>query len=111
MLVKARLVPGSLPAREVHPTIINRSRTEFRPCSAVLISLLKNTVSLICCERKTLFRLKNKLKSTDYKPDEHGLSSYPIEYSMLIRSTKHKLIVKLIIHMDANSQDKSIKCN
>jgi hypothetical protein len=28
---------------------------------------------LICCERKTLFRLKNKLKSTDYKPDEQSL--------------------------------------
>jgi hypothetical protein len=26
---------------------------------------------LICCERKTLFQLKNKLKSTDYKPNEH----------------------------------------
>jgi hypothetical protein len=29
---------------------------------------------LICCERKILFRLKkNKLKKTDYKPDEHAL--------------------------------------
>jgi hypothetical protein len=29
---------------------------------------------LICCERKILFRLKkNKLKKTDYKPDEQGL--------------------------------------
>jgi hypothetical protein len=28
---------------------------------------------LICCERKTLFWLKNKLKSTDYKPDEQDL--------------------------------------
>jgi len=27
---------------------------------------------LICCERKTLFRLKNKLKNTDYKTNEHG---------------------------------------
>jgi hypothetical protein len=25
---------------------------------------------LICCEIKILFWLKNKLKSTDYKPDE-----------------------------------------
>jgi hypothetical protein len=25
---------------------------------------------LICCERKTLLRLKNKLKKTDYKSDE-----------------------------------------
>jgi hypothetical protein len=25
---------------------------------------------LICCKRKILFRLKNKLKSTDYKLDE-----------------------------------------
>jgi hypothetical protein len=25
---------------------------------------------LICCERKILFWQKNKLKSTDYKPDE-----------------------------------------
>jgi hypothetical protein len=29
--------------------------------------------SLICCERKILFRLKNKLKKTDYKQDEPGL--------------------------------------
>jgi hypothetical protein len=28
---------------------------------------------LIFCERKILFRLKNKLNKTDYKPDEHGL--------------------------------------
>jgi hypothetical protein len=28
---------------------------------------------LIYCERKTLFWLKNKLKSMDYKPNEHGL--------------------------------------
>jgi hypothetical protein len=28
---------------------------------------------LICCERKILFRLKNKLKSTDYKLDEQSL--------------------------------------
>ena len=28
---------------------------------------------LICCERKTLFWLKNKLKKTDYKRSEHGL--------------------------------------
>jgi hypothetical protein len=27
---------------------------------------------LICCERKTMFRLKNKLKSTDYKSDEYN---------------------------------------
>jgi len=27
---------------------------------------------LICCERKTLFWLKNKLKSTDYKRSKHG---------------------------------------
>jgi hypothetical protein len=25
---------------------------------------------LICCERKILFRLKNKLKKTDYKPNQ-----------------------------------------
>jgi hypothetical protein len=29
---------------------------------------------LICYERKTLFWLKNKLKSSDYKPDEQNLS-------------------------------------
>jgi hypothetical protein len=29
---------------------------------------------LICCERKILFRLKNKLKKTDYKLDEQGQS-------------------------------------
>jgi hypothetical protein len=28
---------------------------------------------LICCERKMLFRLKNKLKKTDYKPNEQSL--------------------------------------
>jgi hypothetical protein len=31
---------------------------------------------LICCERKTLFRLKKKLKSTDYKPDEQDLCRF-----------------------------------
>jgi hypothetical protein len=41
----------------------------------VLISRLKHCW-LICCERKTLFRLKNKLKSTDYKPDEHPHYSF-----------------------------------
>jgi hypothetical protein len=29
---------------------------------------------LICCERKILFRLKNKLKKMDYKPDEQDQS-------------------------------------
>jgi hypothetical protein len=28
---------------------------------------------LICCERKILFRLKNKLKKTDNKPDEQAV--------------------------------------
>jgi hypothetical protein len=33
---------------------------------------------LICCERKILFRLKNKLKKTDYKPDEQGQCSFVV---------------------------------
>jgi hypothetical protein len=32
---------------------------------------------LICCERKILFRLKNKLKKTDYKPGEQALRTGP----------------------------------
>jgi hypothetical protein len=27
---------------------------------------------LICCERKTLFRLKKQAENTDYKPGEQG---------------------------------------
>ena len=29
---------------------------------------------LICCERKTLFRLKKQAEKTDYKKSEHGHS-------------------------------------
>jgi hypothetical protein len=36
---------------------------------------------LICCERKILFRLKNKLKNTDYKSDEQGLNFFIKAYS------------------------------
>jgi len=44
---------------------------------ALFVSLKKQAETLfrlICCERKTLFRLKNKLKSTDYKTSEQGLN-------------------------------------
>jgi hypothetical protein len=36
---------------------------------------------LICCERKILFQLKNKLKSTDYKPDEQDQCSVWTEWA------------------------------
>jgi hypothetical protein len=42
----------------------------LRPRSAVLISRLKNTVSWFVVRKKYCFGWKNKLKSTDYKPDE-----------------------------------------
>ena len=41
---------------------------------APFASLKKQAVTLfqvICCERKILFRLKNKLKKTDYKRNEY----------------------------------------
>jgi hypothetical protein len=50
------------------------SVTHFRPRSAMLISRLKNTVGWFVVREKYCFSWKNKLKSTDYKPDEQDLS-------------------------------------
>ena len=46
------------------------------PMKAPFASLKKQAeilFRLICCERKILFRLKNKLKKTDYKRSKHSL--------------------------------------
>jgi hypothetical protein len=44
---------------------------------------------LICCERKILFRLKNKLKKTDYKPGEQAHGRYTKnQYGILTHKTK-----------------------
>jgi hypothetical protein len=44
----------------------------YRPHSAVLISRLKNTVGWFAVREKYCSGWKNKLKKTDYKPDEQG---------------------------------------
>jgi hypothetical protein len=43
-----------------------------RPRSAVLISRLKNIVGWFVVREKHYYGWKNKLKSTNYKPDEQG---------------------------------------
>jgi hypothetical protein len=50
---------------------------------------------LICCERKTLFRLKKQTESTDYKPDEQSLSwlvgERQVYYSTLVAGGRQVL--------------------
>jgi hypothetical protein len=48
--------------------------TDWQPRSAVLISRLKNIVGYFVGREKYCSGWKNKLKSTDYKPDEQGLN-------------------------------------
>jgi hypothetical protein len=49
---------------------------------------------LICCERKILFQLKNKLKKTDYKPGEHTYSCYMLLIDVIFSSSVHFINVR-----------------
>jgi hypothetical protein len=49
-----------------------KSFRRYWPHSAVLISRLKNNVGWFVVREKYCSGWKNKLKKTDYKPDEHG---------------------------------------
>jgi hypothetical protein len=76
------------------------------PCSAGLISRLKNTVDWFVVREKHCSDWKNKLKSTDYKPDEQSPGTWLSDSFHLVDKCMNIPALTHFLHMPAFTQVK-----